>query len=301
MVFLAGKNSESRRERAEKTMSNPKKNLIYNILIAICAVVFLVSGGKLGFKLYEERKQQAAFDRMADVFEEPNPTDLQETRQEIPAGEGQQDEAVPGPLETLEERYLSRLAGYETLHERNSDFVGWIQIEGTKIDYPVVQSKDRPDYYLKRNFERENSAYGTPYLMERCELGEPGTNLLLYGHHMKNGSMFAALEGYRDAEFYQEHPYIRFDTLSEASLYEVAGAWLIPNAASADYVEELYALLFPGSEEEFLSGWNAAGRRLYVNRGIELEYEDKLIALVTCDYSYNDSRIVVLGRKLDAQ
>lgn len=280
-------------------MASPRKNLIYNILILICAVVFLVSGGMLGFKLYDEQKQQAAFDRMADVFEEPNPADSQDAKQETQ--EEQQADAVQEPGESLEERFLSRIAGYETLYGMNSDFVGWIQIEGTKIDYPVVQSKDRPDYYLKRNFEQENSAYGTPYLMEQCEIGEQGTNLLIYGHHMKNGSMFAALEGYRDEAFYREHPYIRFDTLTEASLYEVAGAWLIPNASSAAYVEELYDLLFPGSEEEFLSGWNAAGRRLYVNQGIELDYDDKLIALVTCDYSYNDSRIVVLGRRLEAQ
>lgn len=281
-------------------MKTTVKNLIYNVLLAICAIAFLVSAGMLIHKLYEEKKQEDVFSQLMEVF--PESETGADAQSGSPEREPEQD-SVPGKdLPTVQEKaweeWHVRLAGYEKLWENNHDFVGWIRVDGTKIDYPVMQSLDREDYYLNRNFDKSQSAYGVPYVSEVCVPEPEGTNLLIYGHHMKNGSMFAALEGYRDARFYRDHPYIRFDTLEGPSIYEVTGAWLIPNASSAGPVDELFKLLFPLSKADFDVGWKAASQRLFVNTGIELSPERRLLALVTCDYSYNNSRIVVLAQQI---
>lgn len=282
-------------------MKKSKKQLIYNGLIALCIVVFLCSAGMLVHKLYQEKKQEDIFNQLTDVF--PQSKDASEIKpdsqsQAITEKDLMGESSLDKVEKSIWEEWEIRLAGYETLKAKNSDFVGWIRIDGTVLDYPVMQRLDQPDYYLHRNFEKSQSAYGVPYLAELCVVDQDGTNLMIYGHHMKNGSMFAALDGYRNAEFYKEHPYIYFDTIEEPSIYQVVGAWLIPNAASAIQVEELFQILFAQNEEEFSSGWNAVQKRLFVKTGIEPTAGTRLLALVTCDYSYNDSRIVVLAQKM---
>lgn len=286
----------------DRMKKNKVKTICYNLLMVVCAAAFLGSGGMLVRKLCEDKKQSDAFTRLTEVFPEAEGTENAGVQTERPLRwEPATGRISPDSLAELEEsgwaEWEARLDGYERLRQQNSDFVGWIRIDKTPIDYPVMQTPDRPDYYLKRNFEKNSSAHGVPYVSELCVLGAEGTNLLIYGHHMKNGSMFASLDGYRDAEYYQEHPVIRFDTLEEASVYEVIGAWLIPNAASAEQVEELYRLIFPRNEEEFAAGWKAAGSRLFVKTDVVPSINRRLLALVTCDYSYNDSRIVVLAQQ----
>ena len=283
------------------------KKWFYNILLLVFALVFAVSGGMLVYKIYQDKQQEGVFTDLQNVFtgeslsaadgfdltEASSPAEP-ETTQDQPAGEAMT------PFQQARAQWQERVGGYVQLHEQNNDFIGWVSIDQTAIDYPVMYTPDRKDYYLKRNFDRQNSAYGVPYISELCVLGEEGTNLLLYGHHMKNGSMFAALDGYRDAAFYQEHPLVRFDTLEEAGLYEVVGSWLIPNVGVQNQqVEQLFRLLFAQSEEEFEQDWKAVQKNFFVDTGISVSYEDKLLALVTCDYSYNDSRIVVIARRLE--
>ena len=103
----------------------------------------------------------------------------------------------------------------------NNDMVGWIRIEDTQINYPVMYTPDNPDYYLKHNFYKESSAYGVPYIAEHCDPMEPSDNVIIYGHHMNNGSMFAGLMNYEDRDFYEQHKTVRFDTLTETAEYEV--------------------------------------------------------------------------------
>ena len=283
-----------------------KKKWIYNILMLIFAAVFLVSGGMLVHKLYQEKQQEKAFTDLLGVFDEESDREMESITADTSAvAESQSaDSSLAVKEMTIGEQaradWQDRIGGYQQLYEQNNDFAGWINVYGTVIDYPVMYTPDRQDYYLKRNFEKQSSAYGVPYVAEVCVLGEEGTNLLIYGHHMKNGSMFASLDGYRDAQFYREHPYVRFDTLAEAGLYEVVGAWLIPNAGVQNQqVDQLFRFLFAQSEAEFEQDREAVQKNFFVDTGISVSYEDKLLALVTCDYSYNDSRIVVIAKRLE--
>ena len=113
---------------------------------------------------------------------------------------------------------------YKAVYAQNSDFVGWISIDGTNINYPVMQTKDEANFYLKRNFEKKHSNYGIPYVQENCDVGL-SDNTVVYGHNMKDGSMFADLCLYEDEDFYREHLTVCFDTLSEYGEYEIVAVF----------------------------------------------------------------------------
>lgn len=187
------------------------------------------------------------------------------------------------------------LSEYLAVYQANPDFVGWVEIEGTKINYPVVQSPQDPDFYLKHNFEKNYSAYGTPYMQGDCGL-LTSDNLLLYGHSMKNGSMFTNLKKYRDVEFYRAHPRIRFDTRYSYGTYEIIAAFTTTaNDGGFAY-------------NAFVDAADAAEFDAYVAKCKELtpyeiettaQYGDRLITLSTCEYTHNNGRMVVVARRID--
>ncbi len=110
------------------------------------------------------------------------------------------------------------------LYLQNEDMVGWISIAGTTLNYPVMQTKNNPNFYLKHNFEKEYSDLGVPYIQENCDILN-SDNLIIYGHHIKGGKMFGALEDYKSKSFYEEHKTIQFDTLTEAAEYEIVAVF----------------------------------------------------------------------------
>ena len=113
------------------------------------------------------------------------------------------------------------LPQYQALYAQNSDLAGWIQIDGTNINYPVMQSKHDPDFYLKHNFEKADSPHGCPYVQANCDLQTPSDNILVYGHNMKDGTMFSDLLQYKRESFWEQHGIIQFDTLTAQAEYTV--------------------------------------------------------------------------------
>lgn len=113
------------------------------------------------------------------------------------------------------------LPQYQALYAQNTDLAGWIQIDGTNINYPVMQSKHDPDFYLKHNFEKADSPHGCPYVQANCDLQTPSDNILVYGHNMKDGTMFSDLLQYKRESFWEQHRIIRFDTLTAQAEYTV--------------------------------------------------------------------------------
>ena len=110
--------------------------------------------------------------------------------------------------------------GIESLIAENSDCIGWLRISGTKIDYPVMQTKGNPQYYLRRDFNKQYSYMGTPFMDSRCDINYDN-NLIVYGHNMKDGKMFADLLRYKDKEYCKLHNIINFITPNEVQKYEV--------------------------------------------------------------------------------
>lgn len=187
-----------------------------------------------------------------------------------------------------------RLETYNKLHEENPDVVGWIQIEGTKIDYPVMQTPDDPNYYLHRGFDGEYSAYGMIYLDAGCALDTVCPNYLIYGHHMKNGAMFAQLENYASLEFREEHPDIDFSTIGETNSYQVIG---VVRLDASELGKDFTKMLAARTEEDYNSLMEYVKTNSPYDTGITAQWPEQLITLTTCEYTQKDGRLLVVARK----
>ena len=215
---------------------------------------------------------------------------------ELVAEEPAAPEQTPAPTDEPEAEPDERELAYEkykALYEQNNDFVGWITIDGTAINYPVMQSIGSPDYYLKHNFEKAYSDYGVPYVDKACAVGL-SANTVVYGHHMKNGTMFSDLCNYTDADFCKEHPIINFDTLSGFGEYQVVAVFKF-NTNHEDFRYNEYTQMNEEQFKEFMSQVHA--RQCY-DTGIDAEFGDQLITLSTCEYTYNNGRFVVVAKKV---
>lgn len=249
------------------------KNLM--IGAAACAALSLFSGVML-CRQYADQKQSAEVFRNISALVEEETSPANEPAETTP------------PKQTAFEKYSA-------VYEQNSNFVGWISIEGTNIDYPVMQTVDTPNYYLKRNFEKQYSDYGVPYVQENCDL-EFSDNCVLYGHHMNNGTMFSDLCKYADEDFYREHKTICFDTLSGFGEYEVIAAF--KTAAYSEQGFKYYHFTLADSAEDF-DAYIAKCKELSLyDTGVTAEYGDRLITLSTCEYSRPNGRMVVIAKQV---
>ena len=116
--------------------------------------------------------------------------------------------------EQVTEHRTERMLQVEELKKENQDIIGWVEIEGTNINFPVVQGTDN-EYYMKHTYNKENSKDGSIFLDKNYDWNIPSSNLLLYGHNNKDGTMFQDLLKYKDKSFYKEHPTIKFTTIND--------------------------------------------------------------------------------------
>lgn len=253
------------------------KSKVLMIGAAVCAAFFLFSGVMLFRQYADEKNSTEAFDHIAALVQDETP----------PADVPQETES-PLPKQTAFEKY-------KAIYEQNSDFVGWISIDGTNIDYPVMQTIDEPNYYLKRSFEKQYSDYGVPYVQENCDLGL-SDNCVIYGHHMNNGSMFADLCKYADEDFYRGHKTIRFNTLSGFGEYEVVAVF--KTAAYSEQGFKYYHFVNADSAVDFDAYIAKCKELALYDTGVTAEYGDKLITLSTCEYSRHNGRMVVVAKKI---
>ena len=212
-----------------------------------------------------------------------------------------QDKEQLGELESIaqivEDSEQNADNKYAELYAQNSDFIGWIRIDGTGIDYPVMQSKDDPDFYLKHNFSKEYSRFGIPYIQENCGLSSD--NIIIYGHNIKSNSMFNELTEYKDKDFYTTHKYITFDTLNEQRTYEVIAAF--KTVAYSDSGFQYYAFANANTEEDFNAYIAKCKALSFYDTGVTAEYGDKLLTLSTCEYSQKNGRFVVVAKLIEVR
>lgn len=184
---------------------------------------------------------------------------------------------------------------YAAVAEQNPDFVGWLHIPDTSIDYPVLQSPDRPNYYLRRDFFGEFNSYGSLYMKEDCRWGE-SDNCIIYGHNMRNGTMFCDLVKYLDQDFYENHKTFSFDTLEEFGEYEIVAVF--QTVAYEESGFRFYDFVDAEDAEDF-DDYLARCRSLGLYTiDVEAAYGDQLLTLSTCEYSQRNGRVVVVARQI---
>lgn len=208
-----------------------------------------------------ESKQEEVFEKIAEVVEQAQ------------TGESETTDVLLTEEETV-------LAEYGELYLQNTDMVGWLSIAGTNINYPVMQTPNNPNYYLKHNFEKEYSDLGTPYVQENCDLFT-SDNLVIYGHHIKGQKMFGALENYKSKDFYEEHKTIRFDTLTKRGEYEIIAVFKTVAYSSAGF--RYYDFINAEDENDFNAYIAKCKELALYDTGVTAEYGDRLITLSTCE------------------
>lgn len=187
---------------------------------------------------------------------------------------------------------------YSVLYGRNPDMAGWIQIENTVVNYPVMLTPWEEEYYLKKGFDKKYDINGIPFMDVRCSVKEPTTNYLIYGHNMKNGSMFSTLLKYEQQAFYEEHPQIRFDTVYQTGMYEIVGVLRTQVAFQNEDTYRYYQFIQAATREEFDEYITYVKEHSFYETGITATYGDQLLTLSTCDRSLEQGRLVVVGRKI---
>lgn len=184
--------------------------------------------------------------------------------------------------------------GFQELYDQNRDFVGWLTIDDTVIDYPVMQTRSDENYYLHRDFYGNYSSSGTLFMNAASDARIPTTNIIIHGHHMQAGNMFGNLQSYyKNYDAYKEHQFIRFDTIWGNGLYEVVGAYF----TTGD--DMIYDCIWIRNEEEFNEIYSHIMSNSVFDADADLEYGDTFITLSTCAYHTDNGRFVVIAKKIN--
>lgn len=178
------------------------------------------------------------------------------------------------------------------LKRENEDCIGYLELPGTTISYPVMQTKDNLDFYLKHDFNRNYSVYGTPYLSAYCEL-KKSDNLIIYGHNINGGKMFGALEQYKEKKFFDRHKKIYFTT-DQKREYEVFAVMSV-NVREFEY----WKFVMARDEKDYDEFVKKVLEHSLWNTGKKPKYGKQMLMLSTCDNGKGDDwRIVVVGKEM---
>lgn len=250
-----------------------KRKLLFSAIV-ICIVVFVFSSIMLYKEFADKNHSIKSFENVSVlVREEQSGTDKSET-----------------------EKTVSSYEKYINVYEENSDFVGWINIPETNVDYPVMQTPNNPEYYLKRAFDKTYSNYGVPYVQWNCVVDE-SDNVVIHDHNMKNTAMFSDLCKYESKEFYDDHSTVNFDTLNSFGKYEIA--IVLKTTAYSERSFNYYDYIDFESEEDFESFIEKCKSLELYDTGVSVEYGDRFITLSTCDFSVTNGRIAVIAKRID--
>lgn len=197
----------------------------------------------------------------------------------------------------ITEGITERMLQIGELKKENDEIIGWLEIEGTSVSYPVLQGTDN-EYYMNHTYKKEESKNGSIFLDKDYNWDLPSSNLLIYGHNNRNGTMFEELMNYKNESYYKEHPKIRFTTENEDSTYEIIAVFL----SRVYYKDEIdvfryYYFINAENEEEYNEYVQNCKKASIYNIEATAKYGDQLLTLSTCEYSQEDGRLAVVARK----
>lgn len=266
-----------------------------NCVVLLASLAYIVYSEYIIFRdkqLISELQIKKSGEIVYTTIEEPTNT-IQKSIKEI-----EKIEEIETAKTNVEKSILPE---YEKLYKENSDLYGWIKIKDTIIDYPVMHTPKLEDtnFYINKNWKKEESKLGSIYVDGRCK--DDSENLIIYGHNMKDKSMFGSLTKYKEKEYYEQHKYIEFNTLYEKATYEViavskAVVYYNQDVPQNEYL--FYEHIELNSKEEFDNYMCYMKENSYYDIENNAKYGDKLITLCTCDYWTENARLLVVAKKV---
>ena len=197
------------------------------------------------------------------------------------------------------EEKTEKMLKLEELQKENNEIIGWLEIEDTNINYPVLQTNDN-EFYLTHNYKKEKATGGSLFLDKDFDLVNGSSNYLIYGHRNKQGLMFEDLMKYTKEDFYKEHTKIKFTTNKEDSIYEIMALFYSRvYYKSEQNVFRYYYFVNANSEQEYNDFVNNSKKVSIYDTGVNANYGDQLLTLSTCEYSQEDGRFVVVAKKIN--
>ena len=264
-----------------------RREKIRKRLALLCGAVAVGCLGYFGIYTFQAVRTQQEFARIAA---------FRERAEDLPY-----PEVVTGPVIHYTqdgERVIPEvLDEYKNLYNSNKRLIGWLKIDDTIIDYPVMQTSNN-EYYLDHNFNQEKDNNGSIFMDKECVAYPRSQNLILYGHHMRSGKMFGDLEKYAKESYYKEHSIIQFDTIYEKGTYQVMYVFRAKVLKENEIAFKYYQFIDAISGEEFNSYMKEMEEMSLYDTGVTAGYGDDLLTLSTCDNSQTDGRFVVVAKRV---
>ncbi len=268
----------------EELKKREKRRKFIIVLCAMLGAACLIYAGLYGYEDYRTRKN---YQEMSQLKGDDTSSGIHED-----------DTWTPSINYTNEDTELPEvLDEYKKLYNSNKKLIGWLKIDDTNIDYPVMQTNNN-EYYLDHNMNQEKDRNGALFLDKDCDVVKRSTNLIIYGHHMKSGRMFGNLDDYESEKYYKKHSLIQFDTIYEKGTYEIMYVFRSRVYSEGEVVFKYYQFIDCYSEQEFNSNMQEMAALSLYDTGVTAEYGDQLLTLSTCDSTVDDGRFVVVAKKI---
>ncbi len=299
MVF-----AEEEKARDEQKKKNRKRARRYSLAGAACIIAAVVCFVYFAYADYQEELTAREMKRLQDMQnmtghyienEDASSDALADTTAGLPTAEEikKEREKLDKPLEILPE--------YKDIYAENGDLVGWLEIAGTQINYPVLQSHTEKDaqYYLTHSFAKKKDKNGSLFMDYRNDFTARDTNLIIYGHNMKSGAMFGTLKRYLEKGYLESHDTVRFDTIYERGTYKVIGAFLSEVSYQDEYTFRYYNFLNAANRSEFEAFRVNVMQLDALKKGtLDAEYGDELLTLSTCNSYTDEGRMFIIAKKI---
>ncbi len=279
-----------------------KNKWLYRLALCLCAAVFLFSAYRVGSYYFTAHQESDLYDDLSQLVadaekegqhnagQQPDNQDPDNTDPD--SGEtGNKEPADPPPLYAES----GRLYRYDALYNQNPDLAGWIYIPGTNRNYPVMQTPENEEYYLRRNFYKKKANAGTPFLDKDSDLEDPNSRIMVYGHNLKSGGMFHPLTKYTKQSYWKKHPTITFDTLYESRTYRIVAVVQL-DLTEVDHFG-YYAYDHYSSATSYNSFIQDAKDAALYDTGVTPTYGQQMLILSTCSYHVegDGGRLVIIA------
>ena len=301
---------EEKKAQDDLKRINSKRAKNYRLVGVICVLAAIVCFGYFAYTDYLENQSAQEMKRLQDMqnmtghyieeeafLEQPADSDAAQNENPDDTTDGQEQADASDEPKQLPDI----LPEYKEIYAENNDLVGWLQIDGTVINYPVLQSdsEENSQFYLTHSFAKKKDKNGSLFMDYRNDFVDRDTNIIIYGHNMKSGAMFGSLKKYLDKGYLEKHSKIRFDTIYERGTYEVIGAFLSEVSYQDEYAFRYYNFLNANNESEFEAFCVNVMQLDALKKGtLDAKYGDQLLTLSTCNSYTDEGRMFIIAKRI---